>query len=320
MRSSVFHVQKFSVQMDGMTDVKTVNGERRPFSYDLAVAYRIYPKVSQPAKNLPFGDDKLCQAEVCLSSFRKSLGGLRVKIWAILDNCPESYRNLFERYFAARDIVFVNMPAAGNRATFGRQIDVLLGQDDADLVYFAEDDYVYLPNVFENMVRFIRASDDVDFVSPYDHPDCYTLDIHREPKWVTVFEDRHWRSAASTCLTFLTRKKTLAKYERVLRSFCRPRGDDCALWLSLTKRRVFQPLAFLHNIRQGPLYRNVLLKAWLLGWRQVLFGRRVTLWLPMPSIATHLSEGLLAPGIDWESVMRQATNRASTPIRSCNSQ
>ena len=37
--------------------------------YDLAVAYRIYPEVSRPAQSLPFGDDKLKQAGICLRSF-----------------------------------------------------------------------------------------------------------------------------------------------------------------------------------------------------------------------------------------------------------
>src|ERR1700731_1686715 len=61
-------------------------------AYDLVVAYRIYPMFSKLGQGLPFGDDKLRLAEVCLRSFRDSLGSLRVKIWAILDGCPQEYR------------------------------------------------------------------------------------------------------------------------------------------------------------------------------------------------------------------------------------
>jgi hypothetical protein len=45
---------------------------------DLAIAYRIYPRVAKPAVALPFSDDKLRLSEICLRSFKESLGGLRV--------------------------------------------------------------------------------------------------------------------------------------------------------------------------------------------------------------------------------------------------
>jgi hypothetical protein len=285
----------------------------RDRTYDLAVAYRIYPKVSKPAQNLPFGDDKLRQAEVCLRSFRESLGSLRVKMWAILDGCPPEYRALFERYFEKQDLVFVELDRAGNRATFAKQIEILLSQRDAEFVYFAEDDYVYLAGQFQLMIRFLRDQPGVDFISPYDHMDCYRLDLHHGPKWLTVFADHHWRTAASTCLTFLTRRTTLAKYERVFRAFCRKYGDDCALWLSLTKSRVFNPLLFARYFVQRELYWKPLLKAWLYSWPQIIFGSRTRLWVPVPGIATHLSEGLLSPCIDWSALMQDHGIAAREP-------
>ena len=93
-------------------------------SYDLAVAYRIYPKVSKPSLGLPFSDDKLRLSEICLRSFKESLRGLRVKIWAILDGCPESFADLFRKYFDPDDLVLVPLPAVGNHASFGKQIDI----------------------------------------------------------------------------------------------------------------------------------------------------------------------------------------------------
>ena len=275
--------------------------------YDVAVAYRIYPKVAKPAQSLPFGDDKLRQAEICLRSFRKSLGSLRVRLWAILDGCPREFRGLFERYFAPEDLVLVEVNGIGNRATYARQMEILLAQRDAEYVYFAEDDYLYLPDQFPLMLNFLRGGQGVDFVAPYDHPDCYHLDLHREPKWVTVFEEHHWRSAASTCLTFLTRKSTLAKYKNVFRAYSG--GNDCAMWLSLTKRRVFSPLAMLRYFARQEFYRRVLPKAWLFCWPQILFGKRAELWVPVPGIATHLSSGLMSPGIDWLAFMQGEANR-----------
>lgn len=280
--------------------------------YDLAVAYRIYPNVSKPAQSLPFGDDKFKQAEICLRSFQSSLGSLRVKIWAILDGCPQVYRTLFERYFSPEDLVFVELNGVGNRATFTKQMDILLSQEDSEFVYLAEDDYFYLPNQFALMLKFLRDRQDVNFVTPYDHPDCYHLDLHRQPKWVTVFDGYHWRTAASTCLTFLTRKSTLTRYDRVFKTYSR-RNDDCALWLSLTKRRVFNPISMFQYFARGDFYRSIPLKAWLFCWPQILFGRTAKLWVPVPGLATHLSDGLLSPGIDWLALM-QSTERAGQAL------
>jgi hypothetical protein len=281
-------------------------------SYDLAIAYRIYPKVAKPAAGLPFSDDKLKLAEICLRSFKESLGDLRVKIWAVLDGCPEEYSALFQDYFQARDLVLVPLSGVGNQATFGKQIDILQQQEDSDLVYFAEDDYVYLPGQFARLMQFLRNVHGVDFVTPYDHPDCYHLKLHHEPKWVTVFEGRHWRTAASTCLTFLTRKATLARFERQLRTYARG-NNDCAMWLSLTKRRVFNPLTPVKFALKDEHYWKIFARAWFFGWRQILFGNRAKLWVPMPGLATHLCTGLFSPSVDWLSLMRDVGVTANVP-------
>jgi hypothetical protein len=273
-------------------------------SYDIAVVYRIYPKVAKPALGLPFSDDKLRLSEICLRSFKESLGGLRVKLWVLLDGCPKEYVDLFRRYFDAQDLVLIPLDQAGNRATFAKQIEILLGQKESDLVYFAEDDYLYLPNQFPHMVEFLRVHKDVDFVSPYDHLDCYTLEIHRHPKWVRVHAGHHWRTAASTCLTFLTRKHTLRRKQEIFRSYCR-RNHDCSLWLSLTKCSLFNPFQVLRFGYQEPLLAKIVAKAWFYNWPQILFGDRLKLWVPMPGIATHLDIHALSPTIDWAELMQE---------------
>ena len=204
--------------------------------------------------------------------------------------------------------MYIDLNGVGNQATFAKQVDILLSQRDAEFVYFAEDDYVYLPDQFNLMLRFLRDRQDVDFVSPYDHLDCYRLDLHREPKWLTVFEGRHWRTAASTCLTFLTRKTTLARYARVFRTYAH-RNDDCAVWLSLTKRRVLDPLALSRFLARGEFYWKSLVKAWFFCWPQIIFGKTAKLWVPVPGIATHWCAGLFSPGFDWISFMRSEASR-----------
>src|SRR5438270_8704113 len=86
--------------------------------YDVAIAYRIYPKVAKPALGLPFSDDKYRLAEVCLESFRRSLGNLQAKIWVLLDGCPPHYTDLFRKYFDPEDLTLIPLQGVGNYQTF----------------------------------------------------------------------------------------------------------------------------------------------------------------------------------------------------------
>src|ERR1700693_2223373 len=105
-------------------------------NYDIAVAYRIYPKVAKPALGLPFSDNKLRLSEICLRSFKQSLGSLRAKIWVLLDQCPDDYADLFLKYFSREDLSLIRLPGIGNQATFGKQIDIFLRQTNSDRLCF----------------------------------------------------------------------------------------------------------------------------------------------------------------------------------------
>jgi hypothetical protein len=268
--------------------------------YDLAVAYRIYPGISKDP--ILFPRDKFRLAEACLYSFRRSLADLKVKIFVLLDHCPPEYVSLFQRLFDSQDLELIPVAKKGNRGTFGLQMDVLLDQQDSDLVYFAEDDYYYLPRQFPRMTRFIRANSDAGFVSPFDHPDAYRLDLHDTRPQLRTYEDSRWRTANSTCLTFLTTKATLQMVEAVFRSYTRG-NSDTGLWLSLTKQRVFNPSAVIRSLQSDGITAKAVLQSWFYCWRQVVFGTRRMLWTPLPTIATAVERSCLAPGFDWESLM-----------------
>src|SRR5580692_9616699 len=103
---------------------------------DLAIAYRIYPGISKSPAFFP--TDKLKMSEMCLRSFKKALGGLRVKIWALLDGCPPEYEVLFRKTLQGSDLEIVPLSKIGNHATFSLQIDLLTDQTEAPYVFFAE--------------------------------------------------------------------------------------------------------------------------------------------------------------------------------------
>jgi hypothetical protein len=274
-------------------------------SHDLAVAYRIYPRVSKiPAV---FPEDKLRLAKLCLRSFRESLGDLKVKIFALLDGCPSEFDELLTECFDADDLELIRLDGIGNRKTFARQIEVLLDQQDSDAVYFAEDDYFYLPGQFERMLTFLRTFPDADFISPYDHPDYYVLPLHGAVQEARELDGQNWCTAGSTCLTFLTTKKMLAESQRVLRTYAY--GNlDVSLWLSLTKQAVFDPEIVRKCLAQRATLGAFVAISWLYGWPQILSGTQRKIWVPTPSIATHTEKRFLAPDVDWAPLFDQAVD------------
>lgn len=260
-------------------------------NYDLSVAYRIYPHVSKVPP--VFMDDKYKLSEFCLRSFKDSLGDLKAKIFVLLDGCPPEYDQLFKKYFMDEDLELIRLEGVGNLATFALQIKILLEQEFSDIVYFAEDDYFYLPNQFIEMLELLKENVDVDFVSPYDHPDDYLLKLHDHPYQVKATAKRHWRTASSTCLTFLTTKTTLKKTREVFESYTHG-NHDASVWMSLTKYNMFNPIKTLKN-RKEHLYYKVIRLAWRYNHKQLLLGHKWQLWVPLPTIGIHLESDFLPP-------------------------
>lgn len=272
-------------------------------TYDVTIAYRIYPKVSKVPPIHP--QDKYQLSELCLKSLRLSLGSLKVKMIALLDNCPDEYIALFQKYFTADELEIISLPGVGNHQTFQKQIELLLEQDYSETVYFAEDDYFYIPGQFEKMVRFQRSNPEVHFITSYDHPDYYTMDIHHGKFPITVHSNHHWRTAATTCLTFMTTKAVLRKSRKTLESFCRGNLDN-AVWLALTKTKINSPYHLLRYffrwLNGEKMFLGMAKNAWIYCPLQLLFGKRWRLWSPIPSLSTHMDSTLLAPNIDWQKL------------------
>lgn len=263
---------------------------------DLAVAYRIYPGVSKsPAF---FSSDKFKLSEMCLRSFKASLGKLRVKIWALLDGCPPEYEALFRTVFQDEEMEILSLGKIGNLASFSLQVDILTEQTEAPYVYFAEDDYLYLPDALSTMVTFLRENPDADFATPYDHPDSYYTSSRFERHLVRPHGDRYWRTASSTCLTFLTSRENLMRTQAMFRTYSRG-NMDCPVWLALTQKyELADPRVHGHDMFRLKTW----LKTWRWGYRALLFGRRYRLWTPMPALATHMETSGLAPQIDWQAL------------------
>jgi hypothetical protein len=282
------------------------------FKYDLAVAYRVYPKPSRTAPPV-FGNDKFKLVEVCFKSFKASVAEVRAKIWILVDSCPPEYEAMFREVWGPADLTFVRYQGISAPTALKEQIRILTEQTDAEIIYCAEDDYCYLPGQFKTAVDFLKQNPDADFVSPYDHPDIHNTELHAGPKPTKSSGGKVWTSCGSTTHTFLTRRSTLLECQSVFQvtqwwdPFRLLNGimPDLSHWLALTKRRVFDLGSLLQWCRTHRYWALSILIAWNYHWKQILFGRRRTLWVPQPSLATHLSEGYAAPGIDWAAEFRR---------------
>jgi hypothetical protein len=249
-----------------------------------------------------YAEDKLKLVELCLNSFKRALGSLRIKMWVLLDGCPPIYEELFRSYFNDEEIEVIHLPSVGNEATFSMQVDLLSNQTLANFVYFAEDDYFYLPGAMVELVEFARQQEEVDFVTPYDHPDRYEDSTRREPSLLRNFGNRHWRTTSSTCLTFLATRQALTENVSLFKSFKRG-DDDCAVWQAATGG------LGLFNVRvhgASVQRQKIWIKTWLRGYRRILFRRPYKLWSPIPSLATHMALPFLAPTLDWQSKFESA--------------
>ena len=272
--------------------------------YDLAVCYRIYPKVS--GRTIFGFKNKLSLVRLSLETFREALGRTKAKIWVLLDNCPVEYEKLVGDILGLSPQLIL-LGGEGNERTFARQIDLLAAQDASDLVYFAEDDYLYLPGSLEESVAFMKEHADVDFLTLYDHPDYRKMYIHRIHPRVRTENDRCWRTVTSTCLTFMARRQALKETGEVFTSFAR-KNSDLGLWMAITKNRIFNPWSCLRCLGDGLFVSASFGLAWRHSWRQIIVGRRRALWSPLPTLATHMSENGLAAGVDWEAVFGARAN------------
>ncbi len=265
---------------------------------DLAVCYRIYPRVSGDPI---FGfKEKLPLLQLNLETFKESLGNLNIKMWVLLDNCPPTYIDLLRKIFPDSAMEIIPLDGEGNGATFRRQVDILKAQTDAELVYFAEDDYLYLPGSLERLVKFMRRHPEADFATAYNHSDYYSKFIHHFHGTEIIDEDCSWRTVASTCLTFIARRQSLTESAAVFKTY--NKNPDLAMWMALTKKGTANPFVWIRSSIDGIFFPASLALAWRHGWRQILFGKPQRLWAPKSALITHMEKGGLTPGVDWGKV------------------
>lgn len=259
--------------------------------YDLSIALRISPFLNN--KHIYF-TSKYELVETCFKSFIAALGGIDYELFAILDGCPDSFEKMLRKNVEESRLKIIRTDRIGNNATFMLQIHILSNKASSDYVYFAEDDYFYVEPL-KHVLEFIRRNSFVDFVSPYDHPDYYfRKDLHPYKVFSLTYSNRIWKNVMSTTCTFLTRKEILKEVNEFLKSYARI--GDYLMWYVLTRK--INPVSFLKIItyHQRDFPKEVFLLHYL---QKISNKRRYNLWVPEPTIATHMQKNCLSPKINW---------------------
>ncbi|WP_125347529.1 glycosyl transferase [Pandoraea apista] len=139
-----------------------------------------------------------------------------------------------------------------------------------DIIYVLENDYLHVDGWPDEIRELATSGISWDYLSLYDHPDKYpNLCAHGDAKRYATLKSqvfstsrRHWRTAPSTCGTYMLSRETFERDIRLLR-------------LGIFDFKFFKILTKI---------------------------KRRKLVTPMPALSTHCMTEFLSPVIDWESV------------------
>ena len=240
-----------------------------------------------------------------------------------------------ERLDLMRDVGRVIEIAAGsNRGSFRRAAALprTLRWDTADLVWFAEDDYLYTQQAFAAVLAAADALPDIDYFGHYCTVQLEpgvpgrpaALDRRAHPVLLTQVlraETATWHRSDATTSSFGSRVASVRQDETILRTCPFTGGSwDTTTCLTLQGERAFDwPTlgADLLGRSAGPAGRArpaVLAPAKALVNVRAMTrrpSRRRTLVCTSPALATHLEEPYLAPGTDWPAVAEQVAEWAA---------
>jgi hypothetical protein len=143
---------------------------------------------------------------------------------------------------------------------------------DTDVVYFAEDDYIYTRGASRIIEEGLSIA---DYSTGYDHPDKYINHCDGGPNYhiseggeltrVLITKSSHWKFTNSCCMTFATTVRVLKRDLEVYKKHC-----------STSHPNDFPMFEELIQLRKSKLVS------------------------PIPSVSTHGEYEWLAKFVDWE--------------------
>ena len=140
---------------------------------------------------------------------------------------------------------------------------------DEDIIYIIEDDYLHISG-WETILSEAFETFNVDYVTLYDHPDKYFLQMYEElQSKVLHTQSSHWRTTPSTCNTYSGKWKTFKKHWDTHIKYCTPEHTHDG----------YDHTKFLDLWQQGS-----------------------NLISPIPGYSTHCELPFLSPLINWNQI------------------
>jgi len=146
-------------------------------------------------------------------------------IYVIADNLNDDNYEYICNHFPKERIIRTSLSNAG---AFLYAVNYAIQNfKDSDVVYFAEDDYIYkreAPRIIEEGLKI------ADYSSGYDHPDKYINHSEGGPNpfiseggeltRVLTTKSSHWKFTNSCCMTFATTVKMVKEDLETYKEFC----------------------------------------------------------------------------------------------------
>jgi len=178
--------------------------------------------------------------ENCLRNAVQVFG--RDNFHIIADNVSDTTEQTILKYVDGIQKVSIGHGAG----TFNLALDWALKQNEDDIIYFLENDYLHRPGSENILVEGIDFF--AEYLSLYDHPDKYIPasrggnpqidDDGGEYTKLFLSKSCHWKITNSTTMTFASTVKVLKEDEEVLRKWTN-RGhypDDYKMFLELREK------------------------------------------------------------------------------------
>lgn len=206
-----------------------------------------------------------------------------------------------------------SLDGIGNGKSFRYALNIAITKNP-ELVYFAEDDYYYLPFAFEELLSIAKRRKNIHYFTLYDSPRKYESKTRKIRDFKAIIykgERVFWRTEPATCMTFLARVKYLRKDSFYFKLFTIGTSHTDSKFKRLILRKLLTMNQYpwdlsLWNTLLGPPPGKLANKVY---WPLKLVKRK--LLGPIPSLACHINTSVveicddankqfLTPFVNWE--------------------
>lgn len=268
---------------------------------------------------------------LALVSFLQAAEGLEVDIVFLNDgSMPEDRLRLMQRHGR-----MVQLHSAGLRGSYlaGLKLPRIYSWPTADLVHYSEDDYLYTPLAFQQLVRVADAVPGADYFAVYgstptrsvypqgEHDASYPKGWRQQAP--VVVSGQTWVPIVSHTSTFAARVGALHEDMSIFRQCMLAMRHQFFDHETCVVYQGYQPFDWAETMRALALRGDASLlergrAAALVPFKVALNARahrrptrRRLLLGADPNLATHLEIPRLSPGVSWVDVARQSAEWAA---------